>query len=99
MYQFIAILVMALVTYLPRVLPVSIFKRRIKSVFVKSLLFYVPYAVLAALTFPSIFYSTGSTITAAIGTAVAIILSYFNCGLVIVALASIAVVFIGGLFF
>ena len=49
---------MALVTYIPRVLPVSIFRHEIKSVYIKSFLFYVPYAVLAALTFPAIFWST-----------------------------------------
>ena len=55
MKAIISVLVMALVTYIPRVLPVSIFRHEIKSVYIKSFLFYVPYAVLAALTFPAIF--------------------------------------------
>ena len=51
----ICILIMALVTYLPRMLPLAIFRKKIENQFVKSFLAYVPYAVLAAMTFPQFF--------------------------------------------
>ena len=54
-YAFIAVLLMATVTYIPRVLPIVIFRREIKSKYIKSFLRYVPFAVLGALTFPDIF--------------------------------------------
>ncbi|MBR3017042.1 MAG: AzlD domain-containing protein [Clostridia bacterium] len=53
------LVVMAAVTYLIRMLPLTVFRREIKSVFVRSFLYYVPYAVLAAMTIPDIFYATG----------------------------------------
>ena len=97
MKAIISVLVMALVTYIPRVLPVSIFRHEIKSVYIKSFLFYVPYAVLAALTFPAIFWSTGNTGTAIVGTVFAIILAYFEQSLVVVAVAAIVIVYGAGL--
>ena len=90
----IAILIMALVTYLPRMLPLAIFKKKIQNKFIRSFLAYVPYAVLAAMTFPQIFSSTPSFISALVGTAVAIVLAYFGRGLLTVALSATAVVFI-----
>lgn len=95
---FIAIVIMALVTYIPRALPLAFFNKQIKSRFVKSFLYYVPYAVLASLTFPGIFYSTGSMITAIAGTLVALVLAYFEQSLVIVAIAAVVTVFVTGLF-
>lgn len=89
---------MAGVTYLVRMLPFTLFRRRIRSKFLKSFLFYIPYAVLGAMTFPAILYSTGSTVTAAAGTAVALLLSYFNQPLIVVALAAAAASYICGLF-
>lgn len=92
------IAVMAGVTYLVRMLPFTLFRQRIRSKFLKSFLFCIPYAVLSAMTFPAILYSTGSTVTAAAGTAVALLLSYFNKPLIVVALAAAAVSYICGLF-
>lgn len=92
------IAVMAGVTYLVRMLPFTLFQQRIRSKFLKSFLFYIPYAVLSAMAFPAIFYSTGSMVTAAAGTAVALLLSYFNKPLIVVALAAAAVSYICGLF-
>jgi branched-subunit amino acid transport protein len=94
----IYILVMAGVTYLIRMLPLALFRKKIKSRFFKSVLYYIPYAVLSAMTFPSIFYSTGNTVTAAIGTVVAVILAYFKLPLIVVSVAACAVAFISGLF-
>ncbi|MCI9273196.1 MAG: AzlD domain-containing protein [Clostridiales bacterium] len=90
----IAVLIMAVVTYLPRMLPLAIFKKKIKSRFIRSFLAYVPYAVLAAMTFPEILYSTSNMLSAAAGLLVALILSYFGRGLLTVALSSTAAVFV-----
>ena len=58
MYIVLAILVIALVTYLPRVGPLILMKKKIESKFLQSFLYYVPYTVLASMTFPAIFHST-----------------------------------------
>lgn len=57
-YVLLSILIMALVTYLPRMLPLVLFRKTIENQFIKSFLAYVPYAVLGAMTFPSILFST-----------------------------------------
>ena len=59
--------VMALVTYLIRMVPLTFFQKEIKSPFIKSFLFYVPYAVLGAMTFPAIFTSGGSVLASTAG--------------------------------
>lgn len=84
----IYILVMAGVTYLIRMIPFTLMRKKIKSRFFRSFLYYVPYSVLSAMTFPSIFYSTGDYITAAIGTVTALILAYFKKPLIVVALCA-----------
>lgn len=89
-----AIAVMALVTYLPRMLPLALFKRRITSPFLQSFLYYVPYAVLAAMTFPEVLYSTSSLISALAGLAVALLLAYRGRSLLTVALSACGVVFV-----
>ncbi len=94
----IYILVMAGVTYLIRMLPFTLFRRKIKSKFFKSVLYYIPFAVLSAMTFPSIFYSTGNTVTAVVGTVVAVVLAYFKLPLIIVSIAACAAAFVTGLF-
>lgn len=92
LYMFLCILVMAGVTYLIRMLPLTFFTRKIKSRFVKSFLFYVPYAVMSAMTFPAVFYATGNIYAAIFGAAVAVILAYKEKSLLTVAaLASVAV--------
>lgn len=91
------ILVMAGVTYLIRMLPFTLFKKKIKSKFIQSVLYYVPYAVLSAMTFPAIFYSTGNTVTAAVGTVIALVLAYFNLPLIVVSLAACVGALIAGL--
>lgn len=93
-YILIGIAVMAVVTYLVRMLPMAIFRKKITSVRVQSFLYYVPYAVLAAMTFPAIFSSTGSRISAVVGCIVAIFLAYFKKGLLTVAVGAAAAVFI-----
>ncbi|MBE6843255.1 MAG: AzlD domain-containing protein [Oscillospiraceae bacterium] len=93
------IAVMALVTYFIRMIPFTLFRKKIKSRFLKSLLYYVPYAVLSAMTIPAIFYSTGDMVTAIAGTVVAVILAYFNVPLIIVALSAAGVALGIGLLF
>lgn len=90
---YIYILVMAGVTYLIRMLPLALFRREITSPFVKSFLYYVPYACLAAMTFPAILFSTASVISAVIGFSVALIAAYKEKSLVTVALCACAAVF------
>ena len=94
----ICIALMALVTYIPRVLPVTVFRKPIKSRFIRSFLDYTPYAVLGALTFPDVFYSTGHFLSALAGTVTAVILGYFRKSLVVVAVAAIAAVYVVELF-
>lgn len=84
----IYIAVMAGVTYFIRMIPFTFFRRKIKSRFFRSFLYYIPYAVLSAMTIPAIFYCTGNIITAAAGTLIAVILAYFNLPLIAVALAA-----------
>lgn len=71
------IAVMAGVTYLIRMIPFSFFRKKIKSRFFRSFLYYIPYAVLSAMTIPAIFYSTGNIVTAVVGTVTAFVLSLF----------------------
>ena len=84
------IAVMAGVTYLVRMIPFTLFRRQIKSRYIRSVLYYLPYAVLSAMTIPAIFYSTGNLTTAAVGTVVAVILAFFDKPLIVVALAAAA---------
>lgn len=93
-YILSAIAVMATLTYIIRVFPLTVFRRKIKSKFINSFLYYIPYTVLAALTFPAIFESTGNTLIASIATLVALVLSYFNLGLVAVAVGAILTAFV-----
>lgn len=92
-----AVSLMALVTYLPRVIPLVVFRREINSPFLKSFLYYVPYAVLGAMTFPDIFSSTGSLNTAIAGCVVTLFLAYKEQDLIIVAIGAILTVYVTGL--
>ena len=88
------LLIMAITTYLIRVVPFIIFKKEIQNAYLKSFLEYIPYAVLASMTIPSILYSTDYMIAAAIGLIVAIILSYYKQSMVRVAVIACFVVFL-----
>lgn len=94
MSVYLYILTMAAVTYLIRVLPLTVFKKKIKSQFVLSFLYYVPYTCLTAMTVPAIFSSTSSIISASVGFVIAVALGFMKKGLVTVAVsASLAVFF------
>jgi len=91
------ILVMAGVTYLIRMTPFVLFRKKIKNNFVRSLLHYLPYAVLSAMVIPGVFSSTGSVLTASVGLAVACVLAFLDRSLIIVALGASAAAYITGL--
>lgn len=90
----LAVGIMAGITYAIRVLPITILRKKISSSFIQSFLFYVPYAVLAALTFPAIFTATGNVITSLVGTGIAFVLAFFDKGLVLVALGAVVGAFL-----
>ena len=95
-YMYIA--AMALTTYLIRLLPMTLFRKPIRSRFLKSFLHYVPYACLTAMTFPGILTSTGSVISGAAALVIAVILAYRGKSLITVALvSSVAVLVTEGL--
>lgn len=94
MYLFASVAVMALVTYLIRMLPLAAFRKKIQNKFVLDFLYYVPYAVLAAMTIPAVFYSSNGLISAAAGFIVAVVLSFFERGLLLVAVCACGGVFL-----
>ena len=91
---YVYILVMALVTYLIRMLPLTLIRGEIKSRFVRSFLYYVPYVTLSVMTFPAILSATNSIWSGLAGFLTALILPYKGKGLVFTALVSCAVVFV-----
>ena len=94
MNLYVYILVMALTTYLIRMLPLTLFQKEIKSRFLRSFLAYVPCACLAAMTFPAILYATNSVFSRLAGLVVAVLLAFFGKSLVTVAACSCAAVFV-----
>lgn len=91
------ILTMAAVTYLIRMTPFVLFRKRITSRYIRSLLYYLPYCVLSAMVIPSVFSSTGSLLTAAAGLFVAVLLAFFRRSLLTVALGASAAAYLTGL--
>jgi branched-subunit amino acid transport protein len=91
---YLYILVMALVTYMIRARPLVLIRREIKSRFIRSFLYYVPFATLAAMTFPSILTATDMVISAVIGFATALILAFAKKSLIVVAIGASCVVLI-----
>ena len=94
MSVYIYILVMAVTTYLIRVLPLLFFKKPIQSRFLRSFLHYVPIACLTAMTFPAILYPTDHLISGMVGLTIAVVLAMKNKGLIVVAAASCIAVFL-----
>ncbi len=91
-------LIMAGVTYLIRMLPLALIKKKITNRFFKSFLYYVPFVTLAVMTFPAILNATDSVWSAAAAFVVAMIVAYAGGGLPTVATIACAVVFIVELF-
>ena len=88
------LIVMAGVTYLIRVIPFVLINKKIENRFINSFLYYIPYTVLSAMTFPAILYATGSMISAAAGLLTAIFIAYKGKGLMVVAIGACLAVFI-----
>lgn len=91
---YISILTAFAVSYLIRVLPLTLIRKPIKNRFIKSFLFYVPYVTLSVMTFPAIVEATQSPIAGIIALAVGILISFFGAGLFPVACVCCTVVFI-----
>ena len=91
---YVYIFTMALTTYLIRVLPLTIFRRPIKSRFLRSFLHYVPYACLTAMTFPAILTSTAAILSGAAALAVGVFLAYRGKSLIVVSVSCSAAVLI-----
>lgn len=92
------ILVMAIVTYLIRVLPLTLVRKEIKNIYIRSFLYYVPYVTLAVMIFPAILEATASLWSAWGGFIVAILFAYRGASLVNVALSACVAVFVVELF-
>ena len=93
-YLVIGVMIMAGVTYFIRVTPMVMFRKKIENKRIKSFLYYIPYTVLAAMTFPAIFSSTQSQASAIAGCVVGVVLAYFNKGLVAVAVGAASTAFL-----
>ena len=91
---YIYIFGMALVTYIIRVLPLTLIRKKIKNRIIRSFLYYVPYVTLAVMTFPAILSATQSPISAAVALIAAIAMAWIGKGLFAVAVTSSVVVFV-----
>lgn len=92
-----SIFVMAAVTYLIRMLPMTIFRKKIQSQFLQDFLYYIPYAVLSAMTIPAVFYATADLPSAILATLAAILLAWKGLPLIVVALAASGTAFLTAL--
>lgn len=92
-YKILCVIIMCLATYIPRAIPITFFTKKINSRFIKDFLYYVPYGVLSAMTFPAILFCVGNIYIAIIATIVAIILSLCKQKLIVVAIAAVVVVY------
>ena len=95
---YIYILIMGGISYLIRVLPMTLIRKPLKNRFLQSFLYYVPYVTLAVMTFPAILHSTQSPVSGALALVVGIIAAWCGAGLLPVAVICCVVVFIAELF-
>ncbi len=91
---YLYILVMAGVTYLIRLLPLTLIRKEIKNTYIRSFLYYVPYVTLSVMTFPAILYATDSVWSGAAALAAAVFFAYRGKSLFQVSLAACTVVFL-----
>ena len=87
-YLLLGMAVMAGVTYLIRLIPMALIRKKIQNKWIQSFLYYVPYVVLSAMTFPAVFESTGSLVSAIVGCVIAILLAIWGKSLLIVAVGA-----------
>ena len=90
------LIVMALTTYLVRMIPFLLFRKKLEKPAVKAFFDYIPYTVLSAMTFPAILYATGSFITALFGFAVSLVLGFLEKSLLVVAIGTCVASLIAG---
>ena len=95
---YVYIFIMFAVTYLIRVLPLTIIRRPIRSQFLRSFLYYVPYVTLAVMTFPDILYATNSMASGLLALIAGVALAFSGQRLLTVAVLSCAMVFVSELF-
>jgi branched-subunit amino acid transport protein len=93
-YYILAVICMAVFTYIPRFIPLTFYRKKIKSRYIRSLLYYLPYAALGALTFPGVFSATPHLLESLAGVVTAVVLAYKGRGLVVCAVSSIVVCYI-----
>lgn len=91
---YIYVLVMAGVTYLIRLMPLTLIRKEIKNTFIKSFLYYVPFVTLSVMTFPAILQGTDSYISAAAGFVTALLLAYAGQSLIVVSVLACVAVFL-----
>ena len=90
----IYLLILSGSTYLIRSIPFAAIRKKITNRFVRSFLYYIPYAVLSAMTFPAALYATGNVMAAALGLLVGVLFAVKGRGLTLVALVSCVTVFV-----
>lgn len=95
---YVYIAVMAIVTYLIRVLPLTLVRRELKNVYVRSFLYYVPYVTLAVMTFPAILDACGSVWAGLAAFVAGVALAWHGASLLNVAVACCATVYLLELF-
>jgi branched-subunit amino acid transport protein len=95
---YLYIIVMAVVTYLVRVLPLTLIRKEIKNKTIRSFLYYVPYVTLAVMTFPAMLYATGTIWSGVAALIVAMVVAFRGAGLMQVALSACVAVFLLELF-
>lgn len=95
-YLFFSLIIMAVITYAIRVTPLAFFNKRIENQWVKDFLYYIPFCILAAMTFPEVLYSTSNSeelhlLSGFTGTITAIIMAWKERGLLVVAIWAVVV--------
>lgn len=85
----IMLAVMALTTYLIRVTPMAVFHKKLENQWFKDFMFFIPFCVLSAMTFPDVIYSTKSLTSGIVATVVAIIMSWRRRDLLVVAIGAV----------
>jgi len=94
MEYWIYLLILSGSTYLIRAVPFALVRRRITNRFVRSFLYYIPYAVLTAMTFPAVLYAADNMVAAAAGLMIAVVVALLGKGLTLVAVAACGAVFL-----
>lgn len=96
---FLYLLILAGSTYLIRAVPFALVREKIENPFIRSFLYYIPYAVLTSMTLPAVLYATDHLVSALVGVAAAVLFALWGKGLTTVAVAACAAVYVVELFF